>query len=92
MSNHEELLDDLIYYSRAGELEELKELKALPENFVEKDDSSKTALHMASANNHIGKVLLYALSRAIQLISTIHNRDCQVYYRTAFDITSEKEN
>jgi ankyrin repeat protein len=56
MADHEELLDDLVYYSRAGELEELKELKASPENFVEKDDSSKTALHMASANNHIGNV------------------------------------
>lgn len=55
MASHEELLDDLVYFARAGELEDIKELKATPELFVEKDESGKTALHMASANNHIGK-------------------------------------
>jgi ankyrin repeat protein len=61
MADHEELLDDLIYFSRAGELEDLKNVKALPENFVEKDESSKTALHMASANNHIGNAKAFFL-------------------------------
>jgi ankyrin repeat protein len=55
MASHEELLDDLIYFARAGELEDIKELNASPELFVEKDESGKTALHMASANNHFGK-------------------------------------
>lgn len=55
MSDHQELLDDLVYFARAGELDDLKEVKASPENFVEKDDTGKTALHMASANNHVGK-------------------------------------
>jgi ankyrin repeat protein len=55
MANHEELLDDLIYFARAGEFEDFKETKASPEIYVEKDESGKTALHMASANNHLGK-------------------------------------
>lgn len=55
MADHQELLDDLVYFARAGELDDLKEVKALPENFVEKDDTGKTALHMASANNHVGR-------------------------------------
>lgn len=54
MSTHEELLDDLIYFARAGELEDLKETKVSPQLYVEKDESGKTALHMASANNHLG--------------------------------------
>lgn len=57
-ADHQELLDDLIYFARAGELDDLKELKASPEFFVEKDESGKTALHMAAANNHLGNVIL----------------------------------
>ncbi|KAI7901136.1 ankyrin repeat-containing domain protein [Cokeromyces recurvatus] len=53
MTDHAELLDDLIYFARAGELEDIKELKLSPETLVEKDESGKTALHMASANNHV---------------------------------------
>ncbi|KAI8639135.1 ankyrin repeat-containing domain protein [Parasitella parasitica] len=53
MTDYQEMLDDIIYYARAGELEHLKEIKASPKDFVEKDESGKTALHMASANNHI---------------------------------------
>ncbi|KAG2231288.1 ankyrin repeat-containing domain protein [Thamnidium elegans] len=54
MSTQEELLDDLIYFARAGELEDLKETKVpTPKLYVEKDESGKTALHMASANNHL---------------------------------------
>ncbi|KAI9476491.1 MAG: ankyrin repeat-containing domain protein [Benjaminiella poitrasii] len=56
MADHAELLDDLIYYARAGDLEEVKELKTSPETFVEKDETGKTALHMASANNHVDVV------------------------------------
>lgn len=56
MSTQEELLDDLIYFARAGELEDFKETKVpSPKVYVEKDESGKTALHMASANNHLGK-------------------------------------
>lgn len=54
MADHAELLDDLIYFARAGELDDLKETKVSPEMYVEKDDTGKTALHMASANNHLG--------------------------------------
>lgn len=57
MADHQEILDDLVYFARAGELDDLKEVKALPEYFVEKDESGKTALHMASANNHVGKLV-----------------------------------
>ncbi|KAI9365828.1 ankyrin repeat-containing domain protein [Pilaira anomala] len=54
MSTQEELLDDLIYFARAGELEDFKETKVpSPKVYVEKDESGKTALHMASANNHL---------------------------------------
>ncbi|KAI7873282.1 ankyrin repeat-containing domain protein [Mucor mucedo] len=52
-TSHEELLDDLIYFARAGELEDLKETKVSPQLYLEKDESGKTALHMASANNHL---------------------------------------
>lgn len=57
MADHQELLDDLVYFARAGELEDLKEVKTSPEYFVEKDESGKTAVHMASANNHVGKLV-----------------------------------
>lgn len=50
----QELIDDLIYWARAGELNEIETSKADPELFVAKDESGKTALHMASANNHLG--------------------------------------
>ncbi|CAO3649090.1 unnamed protein product [Mucor fragilis] len=77
MADHQELLDDLVYFARAGELDDLKEVKALPENFVEKDDTGKTALHMASANNHVDivKYIVEQLStlddkKRIELINT----------------------
>ncbi|RCH88716.1 hypothetical protein CU097_003816 [Rhizopus azygosporus] len=53
MADHQELLDDIIYFARAGELEDLKQCKAEPNMLVEKDETGKTALHMASANNHL---------------------------------------
>lgn len=59
MTDHAELLDDLIYFARAGELDDFKETKASPEIYVEKDDTGKTALHMASANNHLGNLKLF---------------------------------
>ncbi|KAI8365832.1 ankyrin repeat-containing domain protein [Choanephora cucurbitarum] len=62
MTDHAELLDDIIYFSRAGELDDLKELKASPELFVEKDDTGKTAIHMASANNHV-EIVKYILEQ-----------------------------
>jgi ankyrin repeat protein len=55
MADNQELLDDLIYFARAGELEDFKETKVEPKLYVTKDESGKTALHMASANNHLGK-------------------------------------
>lgn len=57
MADHQELLDDIIYFARAGELEDLKQCKAEPNMLVEKDETGKTALHMASANNHLGNLL-----------------------------------
>jgi ankyrin repeat protein len=63
MADHEELLDDLIYFARAGELGDLKETKvSSPEFYVEKDESGKTALHMAAANNHLGKLSICQVS------------------------------
>ncbi|KAG0741084.1 hypothetical protein G6F62_006567 [Rhizopus arrhizus] len=53
MSDHQELLDDIIYFARAGDLEELQSSKPEPELLIEKDETGKTALHMASANNHL---------------------------------------
>ncbi|KAI8986373.1 ankyrin repeat-containing domain protein [Pilobolus umbonatus] len=53
MSAASELLDDVVYYARAGDLDEIKQLKTEPRLFITKDDTGKTALHMASANNHL---------------------------------------
>ncbi|EIE78469.1 hypothetical protein RO3G_03173 [Rhizopus delemar RA 99-880] len=53
MSDHQELLDDIIYFARAGDLEELQSSKPEPKLLIEKDETGKTALHMASANNHL---------------------------------------
>lgn len=55
MAANQELLEDLIYCARYGEFEDLKESKAAPELFITKDEDGNTALHMASANNHLGK-------------------------------------
>ncbi|KAI9269835.1 ankyrin repeat-containing protein P16F5.05c [Sporodiniella umbellata] len=49
----QELIDDLIYFARAGELSEIEASNAQPELLIAKDDSGNTALHMASANNHL---------------------------------------
>ncbi|KAI8340657.1 ankyrin repeat-containing domain protein [Chlamydoabsidia padenii] len=53
MAANQELLEDLIYCARYGEFEDLKESKAAPELYITKDEDGNTALHMASANNHI---------------------------------------
>ncbi|ORY98146.1 ankyrin repeat-containing domain protein [Syncephalastrum racemosum] len=53
MSNDQEILDDLIFFSRSGDFEELKQVNAQPELFITKNDVGNTALHMASANNHV---------------------------------------
>lgn len=79
MSTQEELLDDLIYFARAGEFEDLKETKVpTPKVYVEKDESGKTALHMASANNHLGKIK----NRSCYYIMSTDRgyRYCQVHY------------
>lgn len=75
MADHAELLDDLIYFARAGELDDLKETKVSPEMYVEKDDTGKTALHMASANNHLDIVKyiveqLATLDNKVELVNT----------------------
>lgn len=61
----EEEIDDLIYFSRAGELADLQEtLKALSEREASsvgevitaaKDEGKNTCLHMAAGNGHIGR-------------------------------------
>ncbi|CEP13260.1 hypothetical protein [Parasitella parasitica] len=66
MADHQEMLDDLIYFARTGELEEIKQIKASAKDFVEKDESGKTALHMASANNHVG-IVEYIVERLHEL-------------------------
>lgn len=55
MALNQELLDDVIYCARYGELEELKNANPAPEYYVGKNELGNTALHMASANNHTGK-------------------------------------
>ncbi|KAI7862334.1 ankyrin repeat-containing domain protein [Spinellus fusiger] len=47
------VMEDVMYCSRYGEWEELKEIKPSPEVYVQGDESGNTALHMASANNHV---------------------------------------
>lgn len=63
----EEEIDDLIYFSRAGELADLEEtLKSLSERegasvgeiiTAAKDEGKSTCLHMAAGNGHLGKSL-----------------------------------
>ncbi|KAI9263218.1 ankyrin repeat-containing domain protein [Phascolomyces articulosus] len=53
MANNQEILDDVIYCARAGELEDLQSTKPSAEYYIQKNDSGNTALHMASANNHV---------------------------------------
>lgn len=55
MALNQELLDDVIYCARYGELEELRNANPAPEYYIEKNEAGNTALHMASANNHTGK-------------------------------------
>ncbi|KAF7729539.1 hypothetical protein EC973_004213 [Apophysomyces ossiformis] len=52
MVDNQELLDDVIYCARYGELEDLQTAKPAAEYYVSGDESGNTALHMASANNH----------------------------------------
>ncbi|KAL1928032.1 hypothetical protein VTP01DRAFT_3437 [Rhizomucor pusillus] len=52
MALNQELLDDVIYCARYGELEELRNANPAPEYYIEKNEAGNTALHMASANNH----------------------------------------
>ncbi|KAI9009303.1 ankyrin repeat-containing domain protein [Phycomyces nitens] len=51
--SQQELIDDVIYCARYGEFDELKETKPSPELLIRGDESGNTALHMASANNHV---------------------------------------
>ncbi|KAI8368298.1 ankyrin repeat-containing domain protein [Radiomyces spectabilis] len=53
MADNQELLDDVIYCARYGELDDLKQNKPAPEYYIKGDESGNTALHMACANNHI---------------------------------------
>ncbi|KAG0166836.1 hypothetical protein DFQ28_006848 [Apophysomyces sp. BC1034] len=52
MAANQELLDDVIYCARYGELEDLQTSKPAAEYYVTGDETGNTALHMASANNH----------------------------------------
>jgi hypothetical protein len=65
----EEEIDDLIYFARAGEDEDLTEtLTALAERekvtpaeilVAAKDDGKSTALHMACGNGHLGESIKF---------------------------------
>ena len=52
---NQEVIEDIIYCARYGEIDDLKQSNSPPEYYVTKDESGNTALHMASANNHLGK-------------------------------------
>ncbi|KAI8071356.1 ankyrin repeat-containing domain protein [Gongronella butleri] len=49
----QEVIEDIIYCARYGEIDDLKQSNSPPEYYVTKDESGNTALHMASANNHL---------------------------------------
>ncbi|CAO3596692.1 unnamed protein product [Absidia cylindrospora] len=66
MAANQELIENLIYCARYGELEDLKQSNAAPELYVTKDDDGNTALHMASANNHI-EIVLFILEQLKKL-------------------------
>ncbi|ORX61645.1 ankyrin [Hesseltinella vesiculosa] len=61
----QEVIEDIIYCARYGEFDDLKQSNSPPDYYVAKDESGNTALHMASANNHLDIVLfiLEALSK-----------------------------
>ncbi|ORZ19747.1 ankyrin repeat-containing domain protein [Absidia repens] len=71
MAANQELIEDLIYCARYGELEDLKQSNAAPELYVTKDDDGNTALHMASANNHIGKNKKNRIRKSFFYLGTI---------------------
>jgi uncharacterized protein len=54
----EEIIEEVIACARYGEVEELRALmNSYPITYLElKDEFGNTALHMASANGHLGKV------------------------------------
>ncbi len=54
-----EVIKEVIGYARYGELEELKTImNSYPVTYFEsKDDFGNTALHMASANGHLGRCI-----------------------------------
>lgn len=57
-----ELLDDVIFAARSGDLDDLKTANPSADYFVTKNDMGNTALHMASANGHQGQFFLLSLS------------------------------
>ncbi|CDH57113.1 ankyrin repeat-containing protein c [Lichtheimia corymbifera JMRC:FSU:9682] len=52
MATNNELLDDVIFAARSGDLDDLKNANPIADYFVTKNDMGNTALHMASANGH----------------------------------------
>lgn len=78
----EEEIDDLIYFSRAGELADLEEtLKSLSERegasigeiiTAAKDEGKSTCLHMAAGNGHLGKFLPYLRSQFLAFELTLY--------------------
>ncbi|KAG2220904.1 hypothetical protein INT45_013033 [Circinella minor] len=52
MADNQELLEDIIYCARYGELDDIKSSKPAAEYYITKNDVGNTALHMASANGH----------------------------------------
>lgn len=55
MATNNELLDDVIFAARSGDLDDLKNANPIADYFVTKNDMGNTALHMASANGHEGQ-------------------------------------
>ena len=53
-----EIIEEIIACARYGEIEELRTImNSYPVTYLElKDEFGNTALHMASANGHLGKV------------------------------------
>lgn len=80
----EDEIDDLIYFSRAGELSDLTEtLKSLADRekttpaeilVVARDEGKSTCLHMATGNGHLGMLSSTTNPPCSELIP--HPRDC----------------
>jgi len=88
----EEVIEEFIACARYGELEELRTImSSYPDTHFElKNDLGNTALHMASANGHLGKYnhLMFHRIRAIFKLIQMHLNRGRRIYNTSIRIIS----